>query len=208
MEKDIASLLDLPWSTLFTLASGYTAYLISNLGLRDHHKPIDIAFSTLVYGLVARIVFDPVIDRGEPQWLASIVGFFFALVVAISWNRYGRKIFRLALRKMDVSLHDELPSAWMTMLATKDVNASQLIVKLTNGTWLMCEDLHQFKDEPNGPCALGIAGDVLMYVTHQKGPEDKSFSALPSVIDPEWGSEALYLASDKIERVYFRRNWR
>lgn len=208
MEKDIASLLDLPWSTLFTLASGYTAYLISNLGLRDHHKPIDVAFSTLVYGLVARIVFDPVIDRGEPQWLASISGFLFALIVAISWNRYGRRIFSLALRKMDVSLHDELPSAWMTMLATKDVNATQLIVKLTSGTWLMCEDLREFRNEPNGPCALGINGDVLMYVTHQKGPEDISFSALPSVIDPEWGSEALYLASDKIERIYFRRTWR
>ena len=45
------SLLNLPWATLVTLTSGYIGYFIANVGLKDHHKPIEVTFSSLIYGL-------------------------------------------------------------------------------------------------------------------------------------------------------------
>lgn len=52
-----ASLINLPWATLVTLASGYIGYFIANVGLKDQHKPIDITFSTLIFGLFAAMVY-------------------------------------------------------------------------------------------------------------------------------------------------------
>ncbi|MFS1538303.1 MAG: hypothetical protein ACL7BU_05945 [Candidatus Phlomobacter fragariae] len=43
-----STLLDLSWATLVTLASGYIRYFIANVGLKEHHKPIDILFTTLI----------------------------------------------------------------------------------------------------------------------------------------------------------------
>ncbi|STF36571.1 Uncharacterised protein [Escherichia coli] len=43
------SLLNLPWATLVTLTSGYIGYFIANVGLKDHHKPIEVTFSSLIF---------------------------------------------------------------------------------------------------------------------------------------------------------------
>jgi len=48
--EDLTKLVNLPWATLLTLASGYAAYYVANVGVRDHHKPVDVTFSTLVFG--------------------------------------------------------------------------------------------------------------------------------------------------------------
>ncbi|MCZ5725913.1 hypothetical protein O5282_26815 [Escherichia coli] len=39
-----ASLLNLPWATLVTLTSGYIGHFIANVGLKNHHKPIEVTF--------------------------------------------------------------------------------------------------------------------------------------------------------------------
>ncbi|MCZ5584059.1 hypothetical protein O5621_03670 [Escherichia coli] len=51
------SLLNLPWATLVTLTSGYIGYFIANVGLKDHHKPIEVTFSSLIFGLTAMMAY-------------------------------------------------------------------------------------------------------------------------------------------------------
>lgn len=46
-----ASLLNLPWPTLVTLACGYIGYFIANVGVKEHHQPVEVTFSTLIFGL-------------------------------------------------------------------------------------------------------------------------------------------------------------
>lgn len=41
-------LLNLPWATLVTLASGYIGYFIANVGVNEHHKTRDVTFTMLV----------------------------------------------------------------------------------------------------------------------------------------------------------------
>ncbi|PAV05486.1 hypothetical protein CBG25_06330 [Arsenophonus sp. ENCA] len=51
------TLLDLPWATLVTLTSGYISYFIANVGLKEHNKPIDIVFSTLIFSLLPTAIY-------------------------------------------------------------------------------------------------------------------------------------------------------
>lgn len=55
--EDLTKLVNLPWATLLTLASGYAAYYVANVGVRDHHKPVDVTFSTLVFGFFSAFVY-------------------------------------------------------------------------------------------------------------------------------------------------------
>ncbi len=116
---DVVKLVNLPWATLVTLASGYAAYYIANVGVRDHHKPIDVAFSTLVFGFFSAFAYAVCRRRyGADLLAASVFAFGAALVIGASWSLFGRATFERLLRRSQVSLSDDLPSAWM---ASKDL---------------------------------------------------------------------------------------
>ncbi|KFL24740.1 hypothetical protein JP74_23485, partial [Devosia sp. 17-2-E-8] len=96
------------------------------------------------------------------------------------------------------------PSAWLNMFSVTDVWGRQLHVKLTDDTWLKCDDLREFGSAPNGPCVLGGAGDIVMYVTHTKKPK-QPWVETNSAYHPEWGYEATYIPASQIVRVDYRR---
>lgn len=208
MDKEIADLLNLQLPMMFTLASGYAAYVISNVGLRDHHKPVETAFSTLVFGFFARLFFDQLLVLKFPVWVASIVGFIGALAIGWMWCRLGRRTYIALLRKLRISQNDEMPSAWISLIATSDIFGMQLMVKTTDGVQFFCNDLAQFADLPNGPCTFGSSGDLLMYVTHRQFPEDSEITEDKETVHPEWGAEITYIPKEKIERLSFRRKSR
>ncbi|WGR93509.1 hypothetical protein MTX26_27745 [Bradyrhizobium sp. ISRA443] len=202
---DVVKLVNLPWATLVTLASGYAAYYIANVGVRDHHKPIDVAFSTLVFGFFSAFAYAVCRRRyGADLLAASVFAFGAALVIGASWSLFGRATFERLLRRSQVSLSDDLPSAWMALFRAKTY-ATQLSVKLKDGSWVKCEDLNAFTECPNGPCVLGAKGDVLMYVTHIKSPSDEDFEPCTGLIDKEWGDEVTYIPADQIMMIDFRR---
>jgi hypothetical protein len=71
-------LLALPWQVQLTLASGYAAYALAYSGIRAHHQTIDVAFATLVFGLVATGVFNGLTWSGRVEPIAaSAIAFFF-----------------------------------------------------------------------------------------------------------------------------------
>jgi hypothetical protein len=207
MDKDIASLLTLPWATLLVLASGYAGYYVANAGLRDHHKAVDIAFSTIVFGFLASFPYHGLLSVGFSMVWASLAAFATSLLCGAIWNRRGRGLFERFLRISRVSHTDSLPTALASLFAKTGTNGRQLTLKLTDGTWLHCEDLSRFAGLPNGPCSFGLSGDVLMYATHVKVGSD-DFEVIEGTIDEEWGAEIVYIPRDKIERFYLRRSGR
>lgn len=71
------TLLNLPWQIQFSLASGYAAYLVANTGNREHHQPVDVAFSTLLFGLFATLIYNTQLGwgiKGYPPIIAAFVG--------------------------------------------------------------------------------------------------------------------------------------
>jgi hypothetical protein len=198
-------LLSLPWATLLTLASGYAGYFIANVGIRDHHKPVDLFFSTLVFGFVSAFAFYTcrIIYDVSLVW-SSGAQFLFAMMVGSAWSLFGRACFEWILRKTNISHSDDLPSAWVALFATR-LAARQLSVKLKDGSWLRCDNLSKFKSSPNGPCVLGAKGDILMYVTHTQSDIGVDFFPCADPIDAEWGHEITYIPADQIVRVDLRQ---
>lgn len=206
MDKDIAALINMPWATLLALASGYAGYFVANVGIRAHHKPIEIAFSTIVFGFFGSFVFEYFVRSGLGMLPASLVAFVAAVLCGALWSRWGRQTLEWCLRQSKVSHSDELPSAWKALFASTNTTAYQLTLKLTDGTWLHCSDLKTFQDEPNGPCTLGDSGDVLMYVTHRATDANASdFEEVSDLTDAGYGTEITYIPQDKIERLIIRR---
>lgn len=209
MDKDIAALINMPWATLLALASGYAGYFVANAGIRAHHKTIEIAFSTIVFGFFGSFAFEYLNRSGWGMLSASLAAFVAAVLCGALWSRVGRRAFEWGLREARVSHSDELPSAWKALFASTSTTAHQLTVKLTDGTWIHCNNLKTFDDEPNGPCTLGDSGDVLMYVTHRATADPASdFEEVPDLTDAEYGTEITYIPKDKIERLILRRKRR
>ncbi|MCZ5585908.1 hypothetical protein O5621_13945 [Escherichia coli] len=90
------SLLNLPWATLVTLTSGYIGYFIANVGLKDHHKPIEVTFSSLIFGLTAMMAYQAVMWAGLNARLATLT--------STSVCRYMRCVVAQVRSQMDVQI--------------------------------------------------------------------------------------------------------
>ncbi|ANK73598.1 hypothetical protein FA04_13805 [Ensifer adhaerens] len=195
---------NLPLATVLFLAAGYSAYFIANTGIRDHHKSVDVAFSSAVFGFFGLFFHQWLVARGTNIAVSTLLPYVATCVIGILWRLIGRSLLKLLLRGMHVSYADELPSAWVSMFNVTGFDGTQLAVQLKNGTWLECDDLHRFTRAPNGPCVLGTNGDVLMYVTHFRPVgEDRRENA--AVQFGAWGDEITFIPSSEIARIDFRR---
>ncbi|EBN8057064.1 hypothetical protein D0662_08955 [Salmonella enterica] len=200
-----ANLINLPWATLVTLASGYIGYFIANVGLKDHHKPIDITFSTLIFGLFAAMVYQAFIWKGYGEYLATFTAVTAALISGACWRKYLRKLMYLILRKLDISWSDSTSSAWQRMFDQRGYYVSQVYVTLKNGTVLLSEAPGNFEGLPCGAFVLGNEKDILLYVTHEKAPGSIEWVKCKDVILEEWGALSTYIPKDQIARVDIRR---
>lgn len=196
-------LLNLPWVTLLTLAAGYMGYFVAHVGIRDHHKTVDVTFNTLVYGFCAAFSYQLMRYAGMSILVASGGAAVTAIVLGALWRACLRPIFYNIMQNTNVSYADDIPTAWLNLFSTTNVVATQLTVRLKDGRTLMCDDLHRFKDEPNGAFRFGSNGDILMYVTHQK--VGFAWSSMNDVFWDEWGSEITYVPASEIAQVNFRR---
>jgi hypothetical protein len=208
-KETVELLLNQSWSTLLLAASGYVAYYVANVGIRDHHKAADITFSILVFAFVAAFAFY------FSRWIVDLslvvssgITFLFAMIAGALWRAVGKPRFERLLRATRISHSDDLPSAWMALFGERRV-ATQLTVQMKDGTWLMCDDLSKFGSSPNGPCVLGAKGDILMYVTDKRTDKQskRGLGFVPVVhpIDEQWGHDITYVPADQIVRVDLRR---
>lgn len=179
-------------------------YFVAHVGIRDHHKPIDVTFSTLVFGFCAAFAYQIMQHVGFQMLTSSGVAAITSIVLGGLWRAVLRPMFYKAMQHTNVSYADDIPSAWLNLFSVTNVVATQLTVRLKDGRVLMCADLHRFKDEPNGPFRFGSTGDILMYVTDQK--IGYAWSTAEHVIFEDWGSEITYIPAAEVAQVDFRRS--
>lgn len=199
-----ASLINLPWATLVTLASGYIGYFIANVGLKDQHKPIDITFSTLIFGLFAAMVYQAFIWIGWGEYLAALLAVLYAFANGAWWRKYGRKLMYKFLRDHDISWSDSTSSAWQRMFDQRGYYVSEVYVHLKDGTTLLAEAPGNFHGQPCGSFIMGNEKDVLLYVTHERAAGSVGWVEC-DVIHESWGAMATYIPADQIARVRIRR---
>ncbi|WP_291968555.1 hypothetical protein [Candidatus Symbiopectobacterium sp.] len=200
-----ASLLNLPWATLVTLASGYIGYFIANVGLKEHHKPIDITFTTLVFCLSPAGLYHSAVWLGVNTYIASVPAVISAFTVGSVWRKYGKKWMYGLLRKYDISWSDSTNSAWQRMFDQRGYYVSEIYVYLKNGSTLLSEAPGHFEGQPCGCFVLGNEKDILLYVTHEKAAGSTDWKECSDVLHEAWGALATYVPADQIARVQVRR---
>jgi hypothetical protein len=156
--------LKLSWEIQLALASGYCAYVLAYTGLRDRQRPVDVAFVSLVFSLVATCVLWLLAPSQGPL-VSSIAALCASILTGILWRRIGRDLVMHVLRRFDVTWQDDAPSALATLSANTKHRVSQVAVLLDDGDWLCCDDTRKFANSPFGPFQLGPNGDIAMYVT-------------------------------------------
>jgi len=202
----LIEVLNQPWSTIVVFVSGYIAYHIANTGIRDHHKTIDITFATLVFGFFSMFGYYSAIKYADFKIpVASTLAVLSAIFLGVFWRLLGRSWYQNILRSTRVSESDDLPTAWTSLFDETGHDVTQISVKTKDGAWLQCADTRKFANKPNGPCVLGAAGDVLIYVTDYTPTPDSESKEISDVSYEGWGDEITFIPKEEIIRVAIRR---
>lgn len=200
-----ASLINLPWATLVTLASGYIGYFIANVGLKDHHRPVEITFATLIFGLFSSIAYQGTILLGLGEYPAALAAVIYSFTCGACWRKYGRRLMYRYLRDHDISWSDDTNSAWQQMFGHTQYRVTEIFVYLKDGSGLLSRLPGNYEEWPNGPFTLGNHGDISLYVTHRKSINGDDWVEYEGVVHQSWGALATWVPADQIARVDIRR---
>lgn len=195
-------LLNLPWQIQLALGTGYFAYLIACFGMRDHHKPADVTFGTMAFGLCAAAVLALPGFHGWPRVIAAGLA---PILAALLWRLWLDDALRRLARAINLSWSDDTPSAWYRVTQTNRRHyVTQITVFLDDGSVLCCRDARQFAEAPYGPCVLGVNGDIAFYVTHAEQPGSGCFSERTGVRNPWYGDDMTYVPASRIREMRIR----
>lgn len=191
----------LPWEIQGALASGYAAYSVGYMGLRDRQRPIDVAFISLVFSVPATLVFLLLASKGPT--ISIPVAFMAAVAAAIIWRRFIRPLLFPILKMLNVTWSNDDPSALATLGDNSKFGVTQIAVLLDDGIWLRCDDVHKFDGAPFWPYLLGPNGDVALYLTQEESASGE-VKMLTSVRDSYFGDRITYVPASRIKRITIR----
>lgn len=197
------TLLNLPWQIQLSLASGYAAYLMANAGNREHHQPVDVAFSTLLFGLFATLIYNTQLGWGIEGYLPIISAFIGTLLVGSVWRKFGRPVSSALLRAAGISISNDDPTALATLFSNTGFDVTQISVRMDDGRWLHCADTRRFADSPHGPCVIGPAGDVAVYLTDMHGT-DGALKPVEDGRDTNHGDLLTYIPASRVSQINLR----
>jgi hypothetical protein len=194
-----ADLLRLPLDVQIVLASGYAAYALAYVGLRDRQRPIDIAFISLIFSLVA----SSVLGWLAPWGLAAsgLIAFVASLVAGIVWRKFGRPYVFPVLRYFRITWFDDAPSALASLSDNTIFDVTQIAVLLDDDTWLICDNAAQFNEAPFGPFHIGPNGDIAMYVMRIDSPDGQEREQTRDIVA---GDKITYIPASRIKRFTIR----
>ncbi len=200
----ISDLLLLPLSTLIVLATGYVAYRIAYIGHDGAHSTVDVVFLSFTFSALASAV---LWVCGDWFWPGVFLSICMTLGAAAFWRVFLSPFIWKKLRVWGISDHDRGRSAWESMITRGLLAPNRIVITLTNGRQLMCDDTRPFDDAPLGPCLFGPDGSVALYVTSERPDSDSDWKArTPFDADnAAWGYEITVVPASEISRVAITR---
>jgi len=206
---DISALLQLPFEVIWMLGIGYLGYKLTFVGRDAHHQVLDRIFLIFVIGSVARWAAALVTRWWDvSDMLEAGLALLAGIAGALMWRRWGGNWFYEAMYRTNFIRDDGQPDVWRSMLARSGLNGPRrLVVRLKNGTELMCNELADFNDAPLGPCLFGQDGSIAIYVTDVRKPGAEDWTEIDPVPPeaPQWGYEMSFIPASEIARVDITR---
>ncbi len=201
--NDVQSLLALPLETIAILGSGYIGYRIAYTGLDSHHRAVDITFLSLAFGLVSKIAIGLMAGYFNHDYVTVLVALFCTILAAGFWRRWGVLAFSKLLRVTNVSFSDGSLTAWDQMRTSTTDRPTQIIVRKTDGSAVMCDYLKTYEHLPHGPCCYGQDGSVSLYITHFRAPDGDKWDKA-DVKDEFYGVALTYIPASQITEIELR----
>lgn len=202
--NDLASLLNLPFDTLFIVAIGYLGYRAAYIGRGVGKNAVETVFLSAVFAMLAKAATLILSAADADPWVAYPVAAASVLIAALVWRRWLQELSFRCLRHLGINDHDGFTSVWDSMLARPLPPPSQLLVRLKSGKLLMCDEVSRFNNCPLGPCLLGEDGSVALYVTHVMTDEAEGWVEMEPVHE-KWGAAMTFVRADQISEVEIRR---
>ncbi len=173
MGDELGALIGLPFAAQLALGGGYVGYLVACGHMRARHSAIDVALLSLAFGLVAvgvdRALAGVAPRLGASAWVMGYLGPAIAVVATVAaaalWKRAGVFWWRRLARALRVSFDDGETTLWSTLVAETRFDFTQVTVRTRSGRVLHSQELHDFADQPFGPCIFGADGAIGLYVT-------------------------------------------
>ncbi len=199
--ETISKLAKLPWDIQIVLGSGYLAYLLAYVGIRQHHKPVDAVFLTIAFGLVAlaSLWVTPLLILPARLGVALAA----SLLAAVLWRKIGRQAVRAMLRSAGYSWADDTSSAMDHLQENSTHHPRQICVETADGHTFICSDTAPVGGLPFGPYIIGCSGDVLMYADHSHAAGDDP-KPVEGMNDAEWGANITYIPANQVRRIAIR----
>lgn len=193
-------LIKLSFAVQLAIGGGYLAYLIAYAGIRQHHTAADAVLKSFAFGVPASAI----MTYGyQSTVLTPLVAFAVTIVAGICWRGFGMRGWGALMRKARISWADDIPTAWLSVTATRtDFSPSQIAVEMTDGRLLLCEDTRLFGDAHEGPVTFGLVGDIALYVTAEQRP-DGTWDEKTDVRHAD-GDLMTYIPASQIKRVEMR----
>ena len=222
-------LIELSWKSQVVLVGGYLSYVLAYSGRRASHGPTDILGIILCFGgigLLCTVLLEAWIadlgilsheakseadqDKNQSVSLRTFVigttSLSGPLFTAILWRGFLNDWTWKTIGNITRSKEDGLPSAWATLIQSKGLDYSQLVVTLKSGVIYESFPLGDFNKYPNGPCVFGPDGAIAMYVTYIT-EADGSGREVEHIHDAD-GYRITYIPESEISEVDFRRQRR
>lgn len=203
-------LFGLPLHIQLALGSGYLAYLVAYAGIRQHHTPSEVIFRSIAFGMAATAIMlwapngPAILDNWRHPFWRPALALTVTVVTGAFWRWRGMRWSRSALRKLNVSWTDDIPTAWLSITAIEtNVSPTQIVVDLDSGRTLICEDTRPFTGAPFAPCVYGLDGSIAFYVTAER-PAGGEWVERTEIRHGIEGDMLTYVPASAIKRVQLR----
>jgi hypothetical protein len=202
--NEIATLLSLPFDTLFVVAVGYLGFRAAYIGRGAGNNAIDTLFLSAVFGLIAKATVVGLTTWPVSNGIAYPASILVTLSLAYAWRGFAQELVFKLLRWLRINDHDGFSNVWQSMLARPLPVVSQVVVRLKSGRHVMCDNTVLYQDYPLGPVLFGEDGSVALYVTHVRTDPVEGWVEQSPVIDG-WGNSMTFIRADEISDVSVRR---
>lgn len=153
-----------PVGLTVALTLGFVAYAVSYVGLRRGHSAKDMIFISLVYGLIAFVVFEAFEEDNQLQAIGA--AFATALVLGILWRKILRDLWYAIMNFFGVHHDDGFHGSWDVLVQSRGA-VGRVSVHTKRGHIYILENRENYSDAWQG-WYCGTDGSVLMIVEQEE----------------------------------------
>lgn len=196
------------------LPVGYLCHVIISHGIKDQSKLEKMIPNMGVFALISQMTWyiHFFYWKGSipfaAYWPNIILCIVLPIVLAVLWRKYFKRWFFCVMHKMRIFNSTEHGTVWDEITENRNVGTAQITVYTNDGYAYSCDYIYDFEEAPIELYRVDEAGNVALYITHEKAPSDDAFEKIesPNLKEGTGFYRLTYIPEKTIQRVEFLTN--